>query len=88
MGPVPAVRLPGYDLQRSKTQVVLHESHRTQEVYAGARFAPFEVPAMLGALVADTSIHDRNLFNDNYLFRTTTIKIPGQRQLFFPSNDN
>ena len=28
------------------------------------------------------------VFNDNYLFRTTTIKIPGQRQLFFPSNDN
>ena len=26
--------------------------------------------------------------NDNYLSRTTTIKIPGQRQLFFPSNDN
>ncbi|HYA42258.1 MAG TPA: hypothetical protein VEF34_13200, partial [Syntrophobacteraceae bacterium] len=24
------------------------------------------------------------LFNDNYFFRVTTIKIPGQRQLFFP----
>jgi predicted MPP superfamily phosphohydrolase len=28
------------------------------------------------------------LFNDNNLSRTTTIKIPGRRQLFFPSNDN
>jgi len=32
--------------------------------------------------------YQKELFNDNYLFRATTIKIPGRRQLFFPSNDN
>jgi hypothetical protein len=57
MGPVSAVWLPGFELQRSATQVVLYESHRTQEVHAGACFAPFEVPAVLGTVVADTSIY-------------------------------
>jgi hypothetical protein len=31
---------------------------------------------------------ERAVFNDNYLSRTTTIKIPGRRQLFFPFSDN
>ena len=60
MGSVPAVRLPGYELQRSKAQVVLYESHRAQEVYAGARYPPFEMPGALGAVVACTSLYDRN----------------------------
>ena len=60
MRPVPAVRLPGCEFQRSEAQVVRHESHRTQEVLAGAYSTPFEVPEVLRALVANASLYDGN----------------------------
>ena len=47
-----------------------------------------EVERDLVSLRTKEALAARRVFNDNYLFRTTTIKIPGQRQLFFPSNDN
>ncbi len=48
---MPTVRLPGGKFQRPKTQA--HESYRTQEVHAGARYPPFEVPGMLDAVVTE-----------------------------------